>query len=70
MADCQVITIPVRHPRPEATALACLVGRLDEKDCARLAASCTTYGGRPERDVMWSGLLTLQGALAFAGFTL
>jgi hypothetical protein len=64
MADSEVTTIPLHLLRAGATALARLA------DCARLAAPCTTYGDRPEADVMWSGLLTLQGALAFAGFKL
>ncbi len=70
MADSEVITIPLSLPRPVATALARLVSRLGESDCARFAAPCTTYGNRLEADVMWSGLLTLQGALAGAGFGL
>ena len=69
MADPEVITIPLCLPRSEATALARLVARLDERDCTRFAAPCTNYDGRPEADVMWSGLLTLQGAPAGKGFT-
>ena len=69
MADCEVITIPLCLPHAEATALARLAGRLEPEDCARFAAPCTVYDGKPEANVMWSGLLTLQGALAGAGFT-
>jgi hypothetical protein len=68
MADPEVIMIPLHLPHPEATALARLVGRIDAEDCPRFAAPCRTYDNRPEADVMWSALLTLQGALAGAGF--
>jgi hypothetical protein len=70
MADPRVITIPLYLPPAEATALANLAGRIGMDDCARFAAPCATYGDRSEADVMWSGLLTLQGALAGAGFAL
>jgi hypothetical protein len=59
-----VVQLQLCLPCDEAAALAQLVGRLGPEDCARLAAPCASYGDRPEADVMWSGLLTLQGALS------
>jgi hypothetical protein len=55
-------------PANEATALTELLGRIGYEDCARLAASTVTYGGRSEADTIWSGVLTLQRKLAAAGF--
>jgi hypothetical protein len=54
-------------PDAEAAALTNFVRRLGPGDCARLAGPATSYDGKPEADVMWSGLLTLQGALSSAG---
>jgi hypothetical protein len=52
----------------EATALAEFMTRLGYEDCTRFAASNVTYNGIPEADAIWSGLQTLQRALAEAGF--
>jgi hypothetical protein len=70
MADSENTTIAISLylRRDTAMALACLVARLGEADCARFAALNATYGDRPGADVMWSALLTLQGALLGAGF--
>ncbi len=69
MADSEVITIPLCLPRNEAVALAQFVKRIDFDTCARFAALTVTYDGPAERNVIWSGVLTLQGALASAGYT-
>ncbi len=68
MADPDVITIPLHLPRAEATALASLVSRIGAENCPRRAAP--PLGNRSEADVLQSGLLILQGALAGAGFRL
>jgi hypothetical protein len=60
--------ITIRLPDDEAEALAQFMKRLGFEDCARFAAITTTYGGRCEADVIWSGILTLQRGLAEAGF--
>lgn len=67
MADSETITIPLHLPRAKAAPLARMVARLDERDCARLSSPCVTCDGKAEADVMWSGLLILEGAMAFAG---
>jgi hypothetical protein len=60
--------LPLYLPHAEAAALARLAARLDLDDFARLAGPSASYGDRSEVDVMWSGVLILQGALAGAGF--
>jgi len=55
-------------PADEAMALAQFCKRVDSETVRRFAAPCTSYGSRPEADVMWSGVLSLKGALARAGY--
>jgi hypothetical protein len=62
------ITIPLELPRDEAAALSQFVKRVDYETCARFASVTTTYSGRAEGDVMWSGIRILQRQLAEAGF--
>jgi type IV secretion system protein VirB11 len=52
----------------EATAFAKFIQGLGYEDCTRFAAPNVTYNGIPEADAIWSGLQTLQRALAEAGF--
>lgn len=68
MADLSVTTILLCIPRNEATALARLAADLDLEECALHADPRRLYGDRTEAEVMLSGLLILQGALAGAGF--
>jgi hypothetical protein len=68
MAENTLITIQLTLPRPEATALARLLTRLEPEIMPRFAAPCRTYGNLHEADVMWAAVLTLQSALAGAGF--
>lgn len=51
-------------PETEAQALARLLARLDYEMCVRFSAPCTTYGARPECDVMWSAICLLQRQIA------
>jgi hypothetical protein len=67
MAESVVTTIPLCLPCAEANALRNLVARLTLEDIERVAEADTIFpDGRPEGVVMWSALLTLQGALAVA----
>jgi hypothetical protein len=68
MADSEIITIPLCLPRAEATALAALVSRIGTEDFPHRELPPDV--DRSEADVLWSGLLILQGALAGAGFRL
>jgi len=54
-------------PHAEMMALAQFLKRLGFEDCTRYAAPSMTYGDRPEADIIWSGVLTLQRGLAEAG---
>jgi hypothetical protein len=62
------ITIPLRLPSGEATALAHLLKRIDYDTCVRFASLFDHYDGRAECDVMWSALGLLRAALAAVGF--
>ncbi len=55
-------------PNDEAAALAQFCKRVDSETVHRFASPCATYDDQPEGDVMWSGVLKLQRALADAGF--
>ena len=68
MAAQEAITIPLRLPSDEATALAQLTKRIGYDDCVRLSSRFDRYDGRAECDVMWSALNLLRTALAEAGF--
>jgi hypothetical protein len=59
--------IVFRLPDDEAMALAQFCFRFAFEDCARYAAITVSYSGRPEADVIWSALLTLQRQLGEAG---
>ncbi len=68
MADVSITTILLCIPRDEATALARLIAQIDPDECALYAKPHRAYGERSEAEVMFAGLLILQGALAGAGF--
>ena len=68
MADSEAITIPLRLPSHEATALSQLCKRVGYDDCVRFSSRFDRYNGRAECDVMWSAVHLLQTALAEAGF--
>jgi hypothetical protein len=61
MADDYDVMLVI--PETEAKALAKLVARIDYGTCVKLSAPCTTYGARPECDVMWCALQILQRQL-------
>jgi hypothetical protein len=68
MAVPKAILIPLELPHDEAAALAQFVKRVDYDTCVRFASKFVFYGGRPEGDVTWSAIRTVQGQLAEAGF--
>jgi hypothetical protein len=68
MTTFEPIKIPLSLPRAEATALAQFTKRLDFDTVAGFASPCAVHDGRPESDVMWSGVNSLRSALAEAGF--
>jgi hypothetical protein len=68
MADRQAITIPLRLPSDEATALSQLAKRVSYDDYVRLSSRFVFYSGRSECDVMWSAVHMLRAALCEAGF--
>jgi hypothetical protein len=68
VAGKAAIPIALALPRAEATALAQFLKRIGFEDVARFAAATITYDGLAEGEVMWSGVLMLQRALADAGF--
>ncbi len=68
MATQETITIPLRLPSDEATALAQFVKRIDYETVNLFASHCITYGGRTECDVIWCSVSMLREALAEAGF--
>jgi hypothetical protein len=66
MNDTPTITLVM--PPAELMALAQLAKRISYDDCCRLSCRHTTYGLRPEHDVMWAAVSMLRGELATAGF--
>jgi len=68
MADAEAITIPLRLPSDEATALAQLCKRISYNDLIRYSSRHERYKKRLEIDVMWSAVNILQRQLAEAGF--
>ena len=67
-ADNETITIPLRLPSDEATALSQLIKRIDYDTVGRLTSRFDHYHGRTEQDTAWSAVHMLQSALAEAGF--
>jgi hypothetical protein len=68
MAIETIITIPVHLTRGEAMALVQFCKRIDAETVHSFASPSTSHGDRPEADVRWPDVLTLQGAPAGSGF--
>jgi hypothetical protein len=62
------VPIALTLPRAEATALAQFLKRIGFEDVAKFTSATVTYNGLAEGEVIWSGVLMLQRALADAGY--